>query len=287
MLLHDAYIAAGPALVSVVCPWPLVGALSLGVILQLLALAQGWLIEQRRRRLLRENPSALADPMTGWPLLTTSSTIVGILLILLICLCLVVPVELDPGGSRVASAVTAVIAWASAAALLTLASRWWSGGPADAGMALITLGMCALALCALPSEPRGLSARLPMVLKTLVLALAVAIGFWNWLGGVWHQQLADGQAWTTAGRLYGRIRRLTLGTGLAALLPAGLLALWPGLPNVPHRDTSLAGMAFGAGAYLVLLGALVWSGRQWRGPWFAALSVMTVLSLIAFAKAHT
>ena len=57
-------------------------------------------------------------------------------------------------------------------------------------------------------QAASLEARFPARFNTIIIGLTVMMWVWIWLYGVWHQQLDDGVAWTTAGHMRSRLPRI-------------------------------------------------------------------------------
>jgi hypothetical protein len=246
-----------------------------------------WLLVRRRRyHLLWENPSELARPPAGWAGLDSACAVAGWLLILLIGVHFAWPARIawfsGGGGYRASAMLTALVSLGSSAAMFALASRQRRVASADVAAGLLTLGLCAVALCFVPTRPLELAARFPSHLNAILIGAAVMTGAWVWLAGVWEQQLDNGRAWTMTGRLHGFAPRYALAAGLLGLFGAAMMGLWPGLPGMATRDASFGRMAAGIVGHLLLMLALMVAARRWRRPVFSILGGGAAVSLIVF-----
>jgi hypothetical protein len=178
--------------------------------------------------------------------------------------------------------LAAVSLLAGAIAILWRVHRHMHVGLGDLGLALLTLAISAGFLVFLPGEPLDLAARMPQRLNALALGIAVMVIFWQWMHGVWTQQLDDGRAWTTAGHLHARLVRLGFSAATLAALILLLMAIWPRLEAVGQRDDSFHRMTFGLIGHLVLMLATMAAARRWRRRSFYGLTAVTALSLVAF-----
>ena len=247
-----------------------------------LAIAEGYVHRRRRFRLLRTCPGQLLAEAPQWPGVSPSGAATGIAIVLLSCWQFVTPAQVDTGAYRWQALITSIAAIGASAATFTFVHRRWSRGVADVAAGLLTVGIAALALCFIPSEPAELTARFPIVFNTLITALAIMTLFWNWIHRVWTQQLDDGRPWTTAGRLNGLTGRFAFTCAVVAVMLAALMTAWPRLPIVPYRDVSLGRVTYGVAGHLLLILALLRSRRRWQRSSFAVLAVFAVLSLLGF-----
>jgi hypothetical protein len=149
-------------------------------------------------------------------------------------------------------------------------------------MGLLSLALCCVAVMLLPAEPAALSVRYPLILNATLIALAVITWLWAWLSCVWHQQLDQGNAWTTAGWLIRPAQRLSFFAGMLGLALASLMTVWPRLVGMPDMDHSLGRIAAGVAGHLVLLWALLWCARRLRRRSFTALAFLSLASMLSF-----
>jgi hypothetical protein len=254
----------------------------LAIVLCGFVIAEGLIRRQHRLHLLRTRPAGLLATQPLWPGLTIGCCAVGIVVALLGCWQFVQPRELGAGGYRAQPAITALAGLATSAAIFTLVNRSWNRGAADVAAGLLAVGVCGLVLCALPGQPAELSARFPLIFNVLVVALAVLTLFWNWIHGVWAQQLDHGAAWTTAGRLHALTGRFAFTCAVIAVMLAVLMSIWVRLPITPYRDVSFGRVTFGVAGHLLLILSLLWSQRRWRRSSFTVLAILAVMSLVGF-----
>lgn len=258
----------------------------LSAVLCAAAAGQGILDERVRWRLIRVDPSALLNVSSGWRVLPALAVIVGIALILLTFVQFATVADGADWGSRIRWLGLAAAVIGSSVAAFFVLNRHWSRGLGDVAAGLLTAGICALAVAFAPTGSPEWSYRFPVHFSTILLALAVLIGFWNWIHGVWEQQLDGGEPWTTAGRLRSMCSRFAYSTGLVGLSVGLILAAWPRLRGIPGRDASLGRVLFGVAAHLLLVLVLMRSWRRWRRTTFAVLAAMVSLSLVFFIVAR-
>jgi len=262
--------------------WALALAAGLAAVLCGFVIARGVRRGSQRSRWMRTDPDRLLEPDPRWPGFRSSCTAVGLLLILLVCYHLLFGIDAEPVGQRLGALAMAVIAGAGAVALLVLLGRGWSVNLADVGMGLMSLAVCCVTLVVLSGRPADLSHRYPLILNALLVGLALMAWFWNWLRCVWLQQLHEGVAWTTAGKMIGPATRMAFIAGTAGLLVASLMAVWPRLSAIPAMDHSLGRMVCGVAGHLLLLWAVLWGARRVGQARFIGLAVLTAVSLLAF-----
>lgn len=248
-------------------------------------LADAWSVRRRKWRRVRDDPDALADTPLTRRGVYQGCGIAGLGLVITGAVALTDPQALLLSGRLMLLAQT-VTMMISGAAILTLAHRAFTAGLAEIGLALITLGITSLSVACTPGSAPTAAQRYPMVFNAMVVGFGVACWLWTWLANVWEQQLCDGVAWTTAGRLIPFARRFSFLAGCLALFQAGLLALWPRFPSVAAADDSLGRFGAGVGAHLGLALVLSRCARYGRRTQFHVLTVWTVLSLLAFVAAR-
>ncbi len=206
-----------------------------------------------RRRLWRTAPHELVVPPPDYRVFWTAVLIVAALV--------------GAGGLLVAESwPTPLAVFAAALAAFIAGHRRQSIPAGELGLVLVGAGIVFMAMAWLPAAPLN-----PL------LGSAVAGGYLLWLARFWHQQLHEGQAWTTAGRLIPAARRLAfavavlcavlavvaatsadtlgqVGRWQALLAALALLGFW----SMLVRDAGGEGGTLGAfAACLVLLAACV------------------------------
>lgn len=267
--------------------WALLLAGGLAGLLCGFVIVQGVLGRRHRARWLQTDPRRLLQSAPNEPGFRGSAAAAGLVLILLTCYHCVVGFDAEPVGRRLAALAMTCIAAGGAAALLVLLGRGWSVNLADIGMGLVCLVVCCATVAALPGSPTALVQRHPLVLNALLIGLALTTWLWNWLSCVWRQQLDAGMAWTTAGRMIAPATGMAFVAGVAALVVASLMAVWPRLPMVSTMDHSIGRMVGGVAGHLALLWAVLWGARRVGQARFVGLAVLAMVSLLAFVYVRT
>jgi hypothetical protein len=283
-LTHTSVLAAAVAHATAM-DWARTGLLAAGALTVLLCaavIAEGAARSLHVARGLRHDPDILLKPRPESSVLQSAGSVIGAILVLLAVFGLAVPVEWQPGGYRPAALGHGLLALAGGAALFTLVWRRWSLVRGELAMGLITLGVCLLATVFVPSDPRELQARYPMMFNAILIALAGMSWLWGWLSGIWRQQVDDGTAWTTAGRLVDPAKDFEFQVAVVGVIVALLMAVWPRLGTVGVGDDSLGRMLFGVGGHLLLILALLAGGRRTGRTRYGRTAAVTVLSLLLF-----
>ncbi len=266
-------------------PWWVTGvsiAAGLTAFLCISAIAEGVASHRRFWLALQTDHTRLTASAPARPMLQTVGGAMAVVVALLSLGALVAPVELPVGGYRLAALVQVAVAALAGAAVFAMLWTRWNRGLADAGMALVTLAVCGVATLFVPSQPRGLDDRFPLVFNALVFALAVMVWLWTWLSGVWEDQLDNGRPWTTTGRLVAPAVDFAFRIAAIALIIAFVLAAWPKLRGIAAADNTLARMGCGVAAHLVLVLAFLWCGRRTRRTRFHRAAVFGVISLLIY-----
>lgn len=141
---------------------------------------------------------------------------------------------------------------------LFMTYRRWSANTTGLGIALLTLAAVAMSCALIPLFASNKSSveyavRLPTIYNAILFALALTIAWWRWLANVWHQQLHEGRAWTTTGRMIPYIQRAVFLLTALAVLVAYQMALWPGRGLTGVEDNSLGRMVAGLTALVLLM----------------------------------
>ncbi len=260
---HVGVAGAGYQLPSV---WGSVFVLAAALAIGGFTLVQGILADRRRCAAWPNSLSDLVTPLPAWPGFDLSVGIVGAVILMVGCAHVVLP--WTAGGSFVAGA-----------SLLALAHWRWNENLADEGLALITLGV--VSLCMVGFD-RAIWPNLASILNRAVVGLAVMAWFWPWLARVWTQQLDNGRAWTTAGRLIRTLRRVGFLTACTGVLLSLQLMLWPTYHWVLDPDMSRGRWigAFAANGLLLL--AILSAMRGTRRTTLGWLALLTAGSMIGF-----
>ncbi|MFQ6048203.1 MAG: hypothetical protein ACE5K7_02440, partial [Phycisphaerae bacterium] len=279
-------IPVGVDLVAVAWPewlgWTLWVQAGLSAVVLGFVLAEGL---QRRRRLGAWWPDRLellAEPQSTMPGLREAAGITGMVVLVLG----VFHVFAMPTHYRAATGVTLVCAVVVGGSAFALAHRRWSLNLAEVGVANMTLAGAVLPIVLWPIDTaRELSPQVPVLLNGVLFGLAGMAWLWHWLAGVWRQQLDDGRAWTTAGRLVSVNLRVGFMVGALGVMLALLMAIWPrfGL-QVATADNSPQCWATGIAGCLLLVVVLAWSAcRTGKGTlaWAALVAAMVLGLFVA------
>ncbi|NLX14465.1 MAG: DUF4175 domain-containing protein [Phycisphaerales bacterium] len=255
--------------------WASVFILGAGLVTALFCWAAGWAHHRRRVRAWPNELWRLAEAATEWPGFRFSVGTVAMLVLLVGCV-------------FVSRPLTGVGAFLTGGSLLVLAHRRWQESLADAGCALMTLGVVAGCMFAQPlsNTPEAMFAE---IFNRAILGLAIMTAFWHWLGGVWEQQLDSGQAWTTAGRLIRVCRRVGFLVGAIGVLVGACLAFWPLRQYVTDLDDAKRRWVWGLFAYGLLILSLLFSARRTGKPtlgWLLLLAVGCMVGFILVRSPH-
>jgi hypothetical protein len=245
---------------------PLVPALVLAAAFAFAAavLLQGSLYRRRREQAWPDHLERLQEGFsTWWPLRP-----LGLLISL---------VALGVGIVEIDRWMTVVSAVALGASLLVLAHRRWSEPPAYLGMAVITLAVCA-ALATVVGFFTYLGWDRRLLWDCVLVGLAMMVFMWLWLPRFWDQQLHEGQAWTTAGRLIVPARRMGYVVALIGAIVAVRVAVWAKWPSAGAEDVSESAGWIGAGAIVLLVLALVNRARAARSIGLGVLATLVVVT---------
>jgi hypothetical protein len=202
--------------------------------------------------------------------------------LLLVCYHLAVPVAVSSGGYRMAALIVTGSAGVTALACFILLRTAWSAPLADSAMALGSLGLAALVTVLVPAAPHALAARYPMLFNAMILGLAVAVGGCVWLGARSDGQSSRWGAESMVGRLAPHARRFAFLNAALALVISAAMAMWPQWPEIATMDHTLGRVAAGLAADFALLLVTFWAYRRLHRPSFQLLSIMVLLSTVAF-----
>ena len=222
----------------------------------------------------------------GWPGLRHSFAAIALALIIIVSYHLAVPIAVRPGGFRATLLIVAAGGICSATAAFVILARTWTGYLADAAMGLVSLSLCAAVVSAAPLRETLLASLYPVVFGAMMVGFAMTASIWTWLSGVWHQQLDNGKAWTTTGRLLPYAKRFAFFNIALGLLVGSLLAVWPRIPGIAATDDTFAAVTSGLGANLFLLLVALWSARRIRRWTFHILALLATASTGGFVLAR-
>ncbi len=261
-MLMIANTSAGLPLALVA--WTIWSVLALVAGVAALAWAQGAVYHRRRRRSWPDGLAVLTADLPRWPGLRPAAGVIGLLaLVLAFC----------TAGSFPPILATFV----AAVTCLGLAHRRWSTVLAVLGLLLLTtaafLVLPAVLAWRIGQFPQGTAA-------AGLVGLAFATWLWQWLAVVWRQQLDNGRAWTTAGRLIPAARAVGGATAVAGAVLAlcVLLHLLLGEAGAQQAGIRWAG----AVGTLALSAAAAWSARAGGGRWLRGLGVFFLIVFHGF-----
>jgi hypothetical protein len=241
--------------------WSLLGAMLLWV-------WRGWQVQERA---WPGDLGSLVRVAKPWPGLEPTATALGLVLV---PLGLWLVFSTGPDGYKVARLTTWNMA-AAALALSVLIGWHWSRTVAELSLALWTLSLAGLAATTAQQviSPRASIEQLPAVHTGVVAGLAGASLLWFWLARLWRQQLRDGRAWTTTGRMIPLAERVGFMAASLAVLVGAKLAMWPRM-QYGSADNSFVRLVVGSVTYGSLMAICLWAGRPLRRSPMVWLSVM-------------
>ncbi|MCA9249860.1 MAG: hypothetical protein KDA54_01885 [Phycisphaerales bacterium] len=277
----------GAADLTAAAPGDLVGPLTIwivaiGLILTAFIAAEGFIEHQRAWRELRQTPHKIGDHSMEWVGLDDSCTSLGLMLLIAVFAQLSMVLKCHWASERLVALILGVSSIVTGISLLRLVTRRWRIGLADIGLGLLSVGVATLLLTVLPFEPIALEARFPARFNTIIIGLTVMMWVWIWLYGVWHQQLDDGVAWTTAGHMRSRLPRIIVALAVISLVAAGMMSGWPRLRLIGGHDATFLRIGFGVIGHLFLILTLIMLARRWKHAPLGVLAGVASLSLCAF-----
>lgn len=238
-----------------------------------------------RRRIASAWPDRLdelVEPYSRWPgYIQTEAMIAAALLIMGVYQL----VRREAPSAAVFSGA-AVVSLLAGYACLFMTYRRWSANTAGLGMALLTAaivhGAAAITAKLLPDSLSAQYARrMPVLYNAILMALAVMAACWRWLAGVWDQQLLNGIAWTTTGRMIPYARRTAFFIMAIAALIAFQMAIWP--QRIAEVDDQSAGrIACGLGVLLLCALIAALAARQGGSLALAAMSLVFIVAAALF-----
>ncbi|GJQ25457.1 MAG: hypothetical protein HBSAPP02_04890 [Phycisphaerae bacterium] len=238
-----------------------------------------------RRRIASAWPDRLdelVEPYSRWPgYIQTEAMIAAALLIMGVYQL----VRREAPSAAVFSGA-AVVSLLAGYACLFMTYRRWSANTAGLGMALVTAaivhGAAAITAKLLPDSLSAQYARrMPVLYNAILMALAVMAACWRWLAGVWDQQLLNGIAWTTTGRMIPYARRTAFFIMAIAALIAFQMAIWP--QRIAEVDDKSAGrIVCGLGVLLLCALIAALAARQGGSPALAAMSLVFIAAAALF-----
>ncbi len=255
---------------AVATRWASLFMVSSAAVIAVFAIAGGIIHRQRRRQAWPDALSILTEPQLDWPGFSYSAGLMAVIVLMLGCVYVILP-------------WTSVAAFLAGGAMLALAARRWNENLADAGLALITLGVVSLVMIGFPAPRWWTAEKYAEVFNRVLVGLAIMTGFWYWLAGVWRQQLDQGQPWTTAGRMIHTTQRVGYLVGATAVLVSLHLSLWPKRPLALDPDNTPDRWVRGLSANGLLVLALTFAARRTGRATQAWLVLLTVASTVVFS----
>lgn len=274
--------------------WTLVSQIGLGAVVTAAAI-----IRDRRYRTLRarawpEDLDALLIPYPSWPGFSSLYSLVAAG-----CLVLGVYHVIRPGAvNGLGGPLSFLSGLAAGVACLHTAHRRWNQNLAGLGLALLTGATVTLAVIVAPLDPTAeYAGYLPVQLNAVLLGLCPAALVLFCLSDFWDQQLLDGRAWTTTGRLIPHCWRAGFLITALGVLVGIHMALWPRGHLTVARDDSLARWIAGEFALLLLTFTAGWSAVRrhresaadevlivrTRDPGLAMMAVIALIGALLFA----
>lgn len=261
--------------------WTLHLQLGLGLLLLIAALLQEVHYRRRRGAAWPDRLDDLLAPYSRWPGFIQTEAVIAAAVLLLGVFQIVQPGP-PSWPAVVGNALASTIAGTTC---MFMTYRRWSANTTGLAIALLTLAAVALA-CAFPefyhrrTDATAYAERLPVLYNAALFALALMIAWWSWLARFWDQQLLDGFAWTTSGRMIPYAYRAAFLLAAVAVLVAFQMALWPRrvLPSV--EDNSPARMIAGTLAILMLAVVTARNARRLNSSATAAFGLAFVAAAL-------
>lgn len=254
----------------------------LSIVLVAAAIIQDLRYRGRRKAAWPDRLDDLLAPYPRWPgyaqvegLLASAVLILG-----------VYQVVRSGGRGWAMPTISAAACIASGIACLYMTYRRWSANTAGLGLALVTLSVVSLACAAAspfcpPSGYPTYADRMPILFNAILLALSLMIWLWGWLVRVWDQQLLDGIAWTTAGRMMPYAKRTAFYLAAIGLLVAFQMTLWRERALSSNDDNGPYRMIIGPLTMLLLSRQCASAARRGSIAW-ASFSVTALIAAIIF-----
>lgn len=263
--------------------WTMHVEVALALILVLAAWTQEWRYRARRRGAWPENLDDLLRPYSRWPAYIQAEAVMAAAVLILGVYHIVRPVPTD----WQVGAINLVVTASAGLTCLFVSYRRWSGNTAGLGISLLTLAFSVLACMAarLFSDAMATgeyAVRVPLLDNAVLYGLALMIALWSWLAKVWEQQLLNGIAWTTTGRMIPHALRASFLLSAIAALVAFHMALWPEFVTSNAPDDSLSRLIAGVPAMVLLAFGAAKRARRFDSSADATLCMAFVLALLCF-----
>lgn len=219
----------------------------------------------------------------GTPGFASSYAVVASAMALFMSYHLAVPIRLETGGFSASTLIVAASTGSLGITCFAVLRTSWSAALADGAMGLVTLAMCSFATLLVPADQTVLAIRFPMLFNAMIFGFACGSGMWAQVS--FTCRCAGGDALflgLPAVKLAPYARRASFVAAALALVCGATMALWPRFPGIAIMDDSLGRMVWGITANLFLLLVMLWSSRRLQSSAYHILTVITVLSTVAF-----
>lgn len=253
---------------------------ALSVVLALSIRITGWAAGRRQPRFTAaDDPRA---PAETWPGMSPTVAVTAVSMVLLVCYLLAVPVPAPYWGYHGSSLMVAGAAALGALACFQMVYREWSVHLADAGLALTSLGLCAIATLFVPSQPVSLAHRYPMVFNAIMLGLVSATALWTHLALRWQRASSGAATTPVTARMVSSARRFAFHTATMAMVVGVVMAVWPRWPGIATMDDSMGRLTAGLAVNLLAVWVLLWCARRTRKVVYQILTMLALANAFGF-----
>lgn len=243
---------------------------------------QGLSWRSSRQKAWKLDVAYLLRPARSWPGLVSSVGGLGVFVLVVGCALLVFPAPAGAFRTVLPALICAAAACITAIAVFTVLHHHWSDHLGELGFALLALSLCSVAMVFVPAEPVKLSWRFPMIFNALIFSCSVCSAHWLWLARIWEQQLFEGRAWTTTGRLIVVAYRCSPIVSAFGVLFSLHMSIWPLFAHAGHDDNTWGRVVCGVAA-IALLGVVMGRNYLKTGhPVFRLLLFLNTTALFLF-----
>ncbi|MCB9856549.1 MAG: hypothetical protein H6818_12775 [Phycisphaerales bacterium] len=247
------------------------------------AIIQDRIFRRRRATAWPDQLDVLLEPYSRWPgYIHVEATLAALVLILGVFQ--IIRPAFPGWHLPIATCICGVM---TGIACLYMTHRRWSGNTAMLGLTLLSLAYAAAA-CAiaslLPDDSAAVeyAKRIPITLNATLFGLCLAVAHWLWLARFWDQQLLDGRAWTTAGRMIAFAQSSAMYLAALSVIIAFQMAIWPERAQYPDADDGLYRIVFGILALLLFVRLTTKAARKLDSNVFASTAVALAVALVIF-----
>jgi hypothetical protein len=231
---------------------------------------------------LRLRGAGPASPISGLHGHRFATAAINLLLMTTCLYHLAAAVPLD-GGFRSAAVVILGCALIGAWSSGTIARQPWSLVHFELAMGLASVGACACFVATAPRYGLTIEERFPLIFVASAVGMAASTVIWTYVAGRiekgWRPTWADE---AMAVDMRKSCKRFAFATAATGALIAALLALWPTRPGIGVSEDTLERFSVGLVAHLLLLWALLYSGRRLRRVTFSMLTLLVLCSTLGF-----